>query len=313
MKKVIITGFNGFVGKHACKEFRDRGYTIHGVSYGSIDEASRRLVDTVSICDLADPAKVDYLAIDPETDVVLNLAGFATNTGGDAELIRHINVGVHVNMCRRLGSLGIKPTYIGVSSSTVYFADQQLPLTENSVLKNATEARPYEASKIEAEDALREFDNVIIARPFNHIGAGQGPGFLVPDLALQALASLKNGTPMLVGNLKSKRDYTYVGDVVRAYADLAQLQDITPGEVYNICSSRSISGEDILAMLLSAMEIDKDLEVVVDESKLRGAHDVDDNYGSYQKLHAATGWNPTPNGVATALKLFADDLLARNI
>jgi len=315
MKKIIITGFNGFVGRHASREFRARGYTIHGVSYGEINEESRELVDHVSVCDLSNPESVDRLDIDPEVDAVLNLAGFATNTGGDAELIHRINVGVHANMCKRLGSLGLNPVYIGVSSSTVYRADQDLPLTEESVLKNPLEARPYESSKIKAEDSLLEFTdaNILIARPFNHIGAGQGPGFLVPDLASQALVAMRAGTPMLVGNLKSRRDYTFVGDVVRAYADLAEMKSIKSGDVFNICSGRSISGEEMLSMLLEALGIDKQLEVQVDPSKLRGVGDVDDNYGSYKKLNDVTGWSPSKTGISTALRQFADDFLARNV
>lgn len=255
MKKVLITGFNGFVGRHACKEFRSRGYEIHGVSYGEIKPESRELVDQISVCDLSDPESVAKLDIDPRVDAVLNLAGFATNTGGDAELIHRINVGVHVNMCKRLGSLGLKPVYIGVSSSTVYRADQDLPLTEESALKDPLDARPYESSKIRAEDSLAQFADakILIARPFNHIGACQGPGFLIPDLAAQALEALRTGTPMLVGNLKSRRDYTSVQDVVRAYADLVEMQTIKSGDVFNICSGRSISGEEMLSMLLVAM------------------------------------------------------------
>ncbi len=314
MKKVIITGFNGFVGRHACGEFRRRGYEIQGITNGQVDDSARDLVDTVTICDLASPDVVGGLEIDKNTDVILNLAGFATNTGGDAELIRHINTGVHVNMCRRLGGLGLSPIYIGVSSSTVYRPDQPLPLTESSMRKDQADARPYEASKIEMENLLREFPNlpIVIARPFNHIGKGQGPGFLIPDLAIQILRALKDGTPLLVGNLSSKRDYTWVEDVVNAYADLAELQDFEPGEVFNICSGRSISGEDVLAMLLKAMGVEESLEIQVDPTKLRGASDVDDNYGSYKKIHDATGWSPSENGVQTGIKLFADDFLARN-
>jgi len=52
--------------------------------------------------------------------------------------------------------------------------------------------------------------------------------------------------------------------------------------------------------------------VQVDPSKLRGASDVDDNYGSYKKLHDATGWSPSEDGINTALQQFADDFLVRS-
>lgn len=310
--KIVITGFNGFVGRHASRKFRERGYEIHGVSYGEINEESRGLVDHVSVCDLSDPAAVNMLEIDSDVDAVLNLAGFATNTGGDAELIHRINVGVHANMCRRLGSLGLNPTYIGVSSSTVYLANQALPLTEDSVLKDPANARPYEASKIMAEQAMAEFPDarIIIARPFNHIGPGQGEKFLIPDLAKQVIEALKTGGVMKTGNLTTKRDYTNVEDVILAYIALAELTDFKSGEVFNICSGRSISGEEMLAKLLLAMRINEGLRVEVDPSKLRGPSDVDDNYGSYAKLHVSTGWSPTEGGVDRAIEDVADEYLA---
>lgn len=314
MKKVLITGFNGFVGRYASREFKARGYEIHGVTNGTISDEAKDIVDRISICDLSDLDATKKLEVDTDVDVVLNLAGFATNTSTDTELIHRINVGVHVNLCKLLGSLGLNPTYIGVSSSTVYRADQHLPLTELSELKDPDSARPYEASKIAAEHAMSRFTDakIIIARPFNHIGPGQSPGFLVPDLAGQALQAKQSSRPMMVGNLNSKRDYTHVADVARAYADLAEMQAVESGNVFNICSGRSISGHEILRALLKAMEIGDTVKVEVDPSKLRGASDIDDNYGSYDKIHQTTGWSPSEDGVDRAITEFAKDFLAKN-
>lgn len=315
MPKILITGFNGFVGHHAVNEFRDRGYEVHGISFSKIDKEAEHSVDRTYVCDLSNPRAVAKLDIDPSIDAVLNLAGIATNTGGDADIIRSVNVGVHVNMCKLLGSLSISPIYLGVSSSTVYSTNQKLPLTEESELKNKSDARPYEASKIEAEEELKKFNdlNIVIARPFNHIGPGQGPGFLIPDLAKEILKSRISGSPVMVGNLSSKRDYTNVKDVVKAYADIVEMKSFNKCEIFNICSGKSISGQEILSMLIRAMGLEREISCEVDPGKLRGAGDIEDNYGSYEKLNKATGWNPSIDGVVNAITEFAEDFLDKNV
>ncbi len=74
-------------------------------------------------------------------------------------------------------------------------------------------------------------------RPFNHIGPGQGLGFIVPDLMEQA-KHYEQEKRFRVGNLKTKRDYTDVRDVVRAYIALAKAESLNH-HVYNVCSGKS--------------------------------------------------------------------------
>ncbi len=94
----------------------------------------------------------------------------------------------------------------------------------------------------------------VVARPFNHIGPGQNPGFLVPDAAQQIIACEKGGqSEISVGNLDAKRDYTDVRDIVRAYRLL--LEKGKGGEIYNICSGKSVSGHDIVDGLIEGRRL----------------------------------------------------------
>lgn len=293
MKKIAITGFNGFVGRHACREFKSRGYEVFGISNGVWFDEYSELVDSFAQCDLADSKQTDKLMI-PDIDVLLNLAGYATNTGGDAEIIKHINVKVHTNLLERIIELGIDPKVIAVSSGAIYEPNQEMPENENAKLKDASSARPYELSKILMERALDGYFekglNIIKVRPFNHIGPGQGTGFIVPDLANKLLEAKKTGAAITTGNLDTGRDYTDVRDVVRAYADLAEAEHLN-FDTYNVCSNKSRLGSEILRLLISAMRLD-DVQISGRDENLIRKDEASIVYGSHERITEETGWSP---------------------
>ena len=124
---------------------------------------------------------------------------------------------------------------------------------------------------------------VVEARPFNHIGPRQAPGFVVPDFAGQ-LAAIRLGRQspeMRVGNLESQRDFTDVRDVVRAYNLLAEGGE--PGEAYLICSGQPVSIRTVLDELLALAG--REVAVVIDPARMKPS-DTPCIYGSYAKLHA---------------------------
>jgi GDP-4-dehydro-6-deoxy-D-mannose reductase len=128
-----------------------------------------------------------------------------------------------------------------------------------------------------------------VARPFNHIGPHQGPGFLLPDL-LRQLRSSPPDRPLRVGNLATRRDYTDVRDVARAYLALATAPELAH-DVYNVASGSSHSGLEILEALSAALgRATPPLEV--DESLIR-ATDPPLIVGDAARLRSDTGWSPT--------------------
>ena len=128
----------------------------------------------------------------------------------------------------------------------------------------------------------------MIARPFNHIGPGQGQGFLLPDLAT-ALISVVEGQALAVGNLATRRDYTDVRDVARAYRLLAT-QPVLSHDVYNVCSGHSLAGSDILAELLRVSGR-KPMPIGTDPARLR-PNDSLDIFGDNSRLRDDLGWAP---------------------
>jgi GDP-4-dehydro-6-deoxy-D-mannose reductase len=177
-----------------------------------------------------------------------------------------------------------------VSSGAVYDARQALPLTEESRIGHGS---PYVVSKLLVEHqagyyATRGLD-VVVARPFNHIGPGQGPGFLVPDLYGAVRAAATTDGIVRVGDLDTRRDYTDVRDVVRAYRLLLEADELEH-RLFNVCSGRSWSGRELLDLLAEALDV-RGLTVEVDPARVR-PDDPREVVGSAARLDEAVGWKP---------------------
>ena len=200
-----------------------------------------------------------------------------------------VNVGIETNLFEEASRQGVKPKFIVISSGSLYDSTAPLPITELSrVLPNS----PYAVSKIGQEQmghyyATRGFE-VVVARPFNHIGPGQNLGFLIPDLTKQFI-DVEKGTneKVLVGNLDAKRDYTDVRDIARAYRLL--LEHGKSGETYNICSGLSRSGNEMLELISTTSGVQATIEQ--DPARMRPA-DTPDVYGDHSKITTDTGWKP---------------------
>lgn len=289
-ERILVTGVNGFVGQHLVKELADAGMEVVGIG-GSIGSA-----DTIpgltahSVLDLTsykEASKIDFSSIDG----VIHLAGLAAVGPSFDNPMQYIdvNIGIEINLFEAAAKQKAFPKFVVISSGSLYDPKADLPLTEQS---SVIPSSPYAVSKLGQEQmaqyyGMRGFEYVI-ARPFNHIGPGQNPGFLVPDVAQQIIAIEKNETDaIMVGNLDAKRDYTDVRDIVRAYRLLYKKG--VAGKTYNICSGTSVNGHDMVAGLIKASGCKA--QIRQDPNRMRPS-DTPDIYGSHEQLTADTGWKP---------------------
>lgn len=290
MSKILVTGANGFVGKHLIDELRAHDYeviAIGGHQVAALDHIDGVEYMTLDLSDPADTQKINFEGIAG----IIHLAGLAAVGPSFDKPMEYVavNVGLQTNLCEAALAQNAKPKLLAISSGTLYDPTADQPLTENSpVLPNS----PYAVSKIGQEQMARYYATrgfeAVIARPFNHIGPGQGPGFIVPDFARQIVAIEKGEqTEVTVGNLEAKRDYTDVRDIVRAYRLL--IERGKSGEVYNICSGQPLSGQEILDGLSQVAGIKP--TVKQDPDKMRPS-DTPILTGSHDKLTADTGWQP---------------------
>jgi GDP-4-dehydro-6-deoxy-D-mannose reductase len=285
VKTILVTGSNGFVGTHLSLELSNHGYRVIGVDRnGDKATANYRSVDLTKSSDVQ---KIDF----KEIDAVIHLAGLAAVGPSFDEPMKYIttNIGIEVNLFEAALQQNTKPKFLIISSGALYDTSAKLPLTEKSKVLPSS---PYSVSKLGQEQVglyyqTRGFE-CVIARPFNHIGPGQGLGFLLPDLAKQIADIEKdNGGVVLVGNLESSRDYTDVRDIVRAYRLL--LEKGKSGEIYNICSGAAVSGNEILTNLVSLTN--SKVIIKKDPERLRPS-DTPILFGSNAKIYKDTGWKP---------------------
>lgn len=295
MSTIIITGVNGFVGEHLARACKEEGHKVVGVGHEpTVGEKVKDIVDEYAGCDLTDEAQVKERVSFKDINTVIHLAGLPSVTMSFEQPKRFIadNSAMLINLfeAARDQQLEKNPRFVVISSGAVYSPGQSMPITEEG---QVTHNSPYAISKLLNENLCdyyrsRGFE-AIVARPFNHTGPGQLPGFLLPDLAKQVKKAQEAGDAMMAGNLKSRRDYTDVRDIAKAYLALATQEKLNHN-LYNVCSGRSVSGEEILDAIVTTLGIEEPA-IEVDQSRIR-PNDPPDIYGSHERLKIDTGWEP---------------------
>ncbi len=287
-KTLVVTGASGFVGAHVGRLADEAGYRVWAIGREPIAPAA-----SDAWCDRyigADLAK-EWPIAEP-VDAVVHLAGLAAVGPSFAQPQRYIEVNsaIMTQLCEALLRTSPAARVIVVSSGSVYRPTRtDAPLDEQAATLAGS---PYGVAKLlverQAEYYAHRGLDTVVARPFNHIGPGQGPGFLVPDLA-QAVRALAPGAALSVGNLDTARDYTDVRDVAAAYLLLAG----APAHrhpVYNVASGSSHTGREVLGVITDALGRTMP-PLVVDETKLRPG-DPERVTGSADRLREEFGWRP---------------------
>jgi GDP-4-dehydro-6-deoxy-D-mannose reductase len=287
--RALITGASGLAGGHLARACTEAGDTVLGVSRrGTIPPGCGEGV----ALDLLDTDAVAALLDDWRPDVVYHLAALSSvgRSWEDPATTMEDNVRTAVNLLEALRRYAPGAHIVWASSCEVYGTSGSLPITEDAQI---SPANPYAVSKA-AGDLLAGVYidahglHILRARPFNHAGPGQRPIFILSSLARQGAEARRSGAErieIVTGNPDTRRDFTDVRDVARAYRLLAA--DAQPG-VYNVSTGRSISAAEqvaLLAELIAPIEV----EHVVDPARVR-AHEVMDLRGSPERIAEAVGW-----------------------
>ncbi|MGD0852138.1 MAG: GDP-mannose 4,6-dehydratase [Acidimicrobiales bacterium] len=278
--KALVTGGDGFVGRHLLRHLRAQG-----------DEA----VGVDRECDVTDAPSVLAVLDEVRPDAIYHLAALTAVGASWSNAVEYTRVNVlgTRNVLDAASTAVPDANVVLVSSADVYgvVRPEDLPLVESF---RVAPANPYASSKVEAEhvahDAVRERgQRVVIARPFNHVGPGQSTNFVVPAIVDRLLQALDDGADeVVVGDLSTRRDFSDVRDVVRAYRLLVERG--VSGEVYNIASGVDVGLFDIAQRLVAT--IAPHVRLVTDQSLIRPV-EVPVSCGSYEKIRRATKWHPT--------------------
>ncbi|MGH7266217.1 MAG: GDP-mannose 4,6-dehydratase [Candidatus Rokuibacteriota bacterium] len=295
--RVLITGIAGFAGSHLADLALAAGAEVAGtVKPGTTTENLARVRDALRLlpCDLTEPGAVGRVIQDVRPDRVFHLAGAAvvlTSWERRAEVLR-------ANLDGTFQLLeGVRQTpapCLIVSSAEVYGAvpEASQPIVERQPINPVS---PYALSKACQELHARYYGgfeglHVVIVRAFNHVGPRQSAGFLWPDVARQVAAIEAGWKPPILelGPLGTRRDFTDVRDMVRAYWLL--LEHAAPGEVCNAASGRAVAISEVVDGFLARAKCPIEVRVVAARQR---PVDIPLLLGDASRLRATTGWKPT--------------------
>lgn len=288
--RVLVTGACGFVGRYLLAELASRGHTSYGMDRGAApsDLPVQEFLST-DICD-ASALKTAVHHIAPDACVHLAALAFVPSGKSSPRMMTEVNVMGTVNLLEALRSDSPATRLLFVSTAQVYGTHTRpAPVREDDALHPES---LYGITKAAADGIAllyaRQYDMpVMVARPYNHIGPGQAPDYVVSSFARQVLAIRQGKTPVIkVGNLESRRDFTDVRDIARAYALL--IEKGIPGEAYNIASGHQVKIGEILTTLCELTGVHP--EIIREESLFR----PDDHCLELDssRLRKTTDWSP---------------------
>ena len=295
MRKILVTGADGFIGSHLTEELVKQGYSVRAFvyynsfnSWGWIDSLPEEIKSKIEIFsgDIRDPNGV-RIAMEG-CDTVFHLAALiaipfsyhSPDSYVDTNIKGTLNV---LQAAKQLNTRRILVT----STSEVYGTAQFVPITEEHPFQGQS---PYSATKIGAdritESFYRSFElPVTIVRPFNTFGPRQSARAIIPTIIIQLL---KGYNEIKLGDLLPTRDLVFVKDVVNGFIEIAKSEK-TIGEEVNIATQSEISIGDLAKKLINI--INPTAKIIQDKKRVRPARsEVERLLGSNKKIKKLTNW-----------------------
>lgn len=297
MKKVLITGSEGFIGSHLTERLLEEGYDVRAFvlynsfnDWGWLDTLPKDVLQSIDVFtgDIRDPNGVKEAM--KGMDEVFHLAALiaipysyhSPDTYVDTNIKGTLNV---LQSARDLDTSRILVT----STSEVYGTAQYVPIDESHPYQGQS---PYSATKIGADRIAESFYRsfslpVTIVRPFNTYGPRQSARAVIPTIITQLLSGK---TQIKLGSLTPTRDFNYVKDTANGFLSISKEKKCI-GEEINIATQQEISIGDLAEELIR--QINANAEIVCDEQRLRPEKsEVNRLLGSNSKIKKLTDWTP---------------------
>lgn len=301
LKKILVTGSDGFIGSHLTEELVRQGYDVRAFTYynsfnswGWLDHSPKEIKDNLDVFagDIRDPHGVKEAM--KGCDAVLHLAALIAipYSYHSPDTYVDTNVKGTLNIVQAARELGVQKV-VHTSTSEVYGTAQFVPITENHPLQGQS---PYSASKIGADQMAisfyRSFDTpVAVIRPFNTYGPRQSARAVIPTIISQIASGKKN---IHLGALHPTRDFNYVKDTVQGFIDVMNSEK-SIGEVINIGSNYEVSIGETVEMIAEVMGAN--ITITTDEERMRPEKsEVNRLWADNKKAKELLGWAPKYGG-----------------
>ncbi|MBQ6012080.1 MAG: GDP-mannose 4,6-dehydratase [Alphaproteobacteria bacterium] len=291
MKKYLVTGINGFVGKHFVDFVRaiEPGSDIMGLVLSVVSKLKDIKYKSLNLCD---EENVYNIVAEYKPDYIVHLAAVSSvaKSWEDPRGCFLNNNAAFLNLADAIRKTGFNTRILSVGSSEEYGIYDK-PMNENFVLHPKS---PYSVARLSQEYLSKLYVDrfgldIVMTRSFNHIGPGQSTQFVVASFISQLvnIADKKSENKMMVGNIDVARDFTDVRDVVDAYHKI--LTKAPNRQVYNVCSGVATKLRDIID--ITAKKLNVVPNIVVDKSRLR-SNEIMSVVGDNTKIKLELGWKP---------------------
>jgi GDP-4-dehydro-6-deoxy-D-mannose reductase len=294
--RALITGINGFCGRHLARWLFQQGWEVAGLEAPSAAQLPPEFSSIpLALVDIRDEAALSATVAEIAPDYIFHLAGLLAppaGPGGQRQLYE-VNFQGTINLLEAARALE-KNVVVQLAGSAAAYG--RVPPEENPIGESCPfrPTNPYGVSKA-AQDLLGYQYyaayglRVIRTRAFNVTGPGESPLLASSNFARQVAEIEKGLRPPVVrvGNLNPERDFVDARDAVRAYW-LVALHGM-PGEAYNVCSGQPRPIRSVLETLLALSEVP--IRVEQDPARMRPS-DIPTQRGDYSKLHGLTNWQP---------------------
>lgn len=244
MSKILVTGVDGFTGRHMTAMLAGQGHEVIGISHGEIKSPVEGLAAS-HICDLTDAQALKDVLAAVRPDKVAHLAAIAFVSHGIVEDIYRTNIVGTRNLLEAIYVAGGVEAVLLASSANIYGNRVSGAIDENVAPDPIND---YAVSKLAMEFVARLYQErlpIIIVRPFNYTGVGQSINFVIPKI----IDHVRRGAATIeLGNLDVARDFSDVRDVALAYSALLERPDAA-GQTFNICSGKAFSLRDAISMI----------------------------------------------------------------
>ena len=281
MKRVLITGVDGFTGRYLAPLLARKGYEVHGIALNSPDTGIQGVAH-VHRADLTDASSVADAVRTAAPGYVIHLGGISFVVG-DPGAMYAVNLMGSRNLLEALALLPEKPEAVLLASSANVYGNATAGILDEQTLP--APANDYAVSKLAMEHIAKLFAGrlpITICRLFNYTGVGQSEAFLLPKI----VSHVKRRSKVIeLGNLDVARDFSDVRDVVAVYEALLN-EPQARGATLNICSGRAYTLREVLGMTeqVSGWR----LEVEVNPSFVR-SNEVKILLGSRARLDSVLG------------------------
>ena len=284
MTKSIVTGISGYIGTQLSKLLLGKNEMVFGVDIGGNNCIGE---ENFFVNDILNTDGLRKIFAEVKPDVIYHLAGIIKS---DHPLrMYEVNVNGTLSLFEAVVSSGLNPKVFIPGSSAVYGkGDRDERLNELSSLVPCT---GYGTSKLLQEEVAKYYFRnyaipVYIARTFNIIGPGNSVNLACSEFARQiAIAEKFCKNELHTGTLSSKRDFVDIRDAVKAYHLI--VSNGKAGNIYNVCSGKSISVKECLDILIKNANCK--INIIRNEGKVQ-KNDIPVQVGSPDKICNEIGW-----------------------